>query len=202
MMAAFATEFGIDRPDGKVAMAGRTDRAITADLFALYGFPDNHSTWRRFLEAYLGHLPGQLARHDGSVLPGVREVLEGLAQRDDVLLGLLTGNYREGALLKLEHYRLRQFFGFGGYGDRHQHRDDVAREAIEQLAARHPRNIDSRRVWVIGDTPADVRCGRAISANVVAVGTGVYGLDELRAAGPDRLLPDLADPQPLLDLLD
>ena len=201
MLAAFDTEFGIQNPTEEVAMAGRTDRAITADLFALYEFPDDEPTWRRFLGAYLEHLPGQLARHDGSVLPGVRELLQSLAVRDDVLLGLLTGNYQQGALLKLEHYRLRHFFSFGGFGDRHHHRDDVAREAIAELANHHPHVIDPRRVWVIGDTPADVRCGRAISANVVAVGTGVYGMDDLHAAGPDRLLADLADPQPFLELL-
>lgn len=201
MLAAFDTEFGIQAPSEEVSMAGRTDRAITADLFALNGFRDDEQTWQRFLGAYLEHLPGQLARHDGSVLPGVCELLESLALREDVLLGLLTGNYQQGALLKLEHYRLRHFFGFGGYGDRHHHRDDVAREALVELAQHHPHAIDPDQVWVIGDTPADVQCGRAIAANVVAVGTGAYGMEDLRETGPDQLLADLTDRQSFLELL-
>jgi len=201
MLAAFDTEFGIQEPTQEVSMAGRTDRAIIAELFAIYGFRDDEQTWQRFLDAYLEHLPRQLAQRDGLVLPGVRDLLESLALREDVLLGLLTGNYRQGALLKLEYYRLRHFFGFGGYGDRHHHRDDIAREALAELAGHHPHAIDPGRVWVIGDTPADVRCGRAIAANVIAVGTGAYDMEDLHAAGPDQLLPNLADRQSFLELL-
>ena len=117
------------------------------------------------------------------------------------MLGLLTGNYREGAFIKLGHYRIDTYFGFGGFGDRHHHRDDVAREALVEAQQQCDGNVTLPRLWVIGDTPADIKCGRAIGANVVAVATGSFSQETLAAAGPDHLFADFSDPAPLLDLL-
>ena len=51
---------------------------------------------------------------------------------------------------------------------------------------------------IVGDTPHDVRCARAIGANAVAVLTGWHGRAELAACNPDLLLDDLSDPERLL----
>ncbi len=201
MESAIREEFGTDRPVEGISTAGRTDRAIITDLLEYFGLEPDAKTFKRFLSAYLNHLPIHLNGRDGLVLPGVPELLETLSGRDDVLLGLLTGNFRDGAWLKLEHYRLKQYFEFGGFGDRHLDRDDVAREAMSAVHERLDGEVSLEKVWVIGDTPADVRCGRAIGARVVAVGTGLYSIEELEAAQPDHLLPDFADPEPLLRLL-
>lgn len=201
MEAVIASEFGSSRPVEGIPTAGRTDRAIVADLFRYYGLEPDDGAWERFLKAYLRHLPRHLAECDGTVLPGIPPLLETLGGRDDVILGLLTGNFREGARLKLEHYALDAYFTFGGFGDHHLHRDDVAREALAEVRRRCGEEIDPQRIWVIGDTPSDVRCGRAIGANVFAVGTGMFSMDALAAEGPDHLCCDLADPGPLLRLL-
>ena len=116
-------------------------------------------------------------------------------------MGLLTGNFQVGAQLKLEFYKLDHHFEFGSFGDRHLDRNDVAREALKEARKRYDGTVDPDRVWVIGDTPADVRCGRAIGAQVIAVATGIYSLDELEATKPDCLFADFADPEPLLRLL-
>jgi phosphoglycolate phosphatase-like HAD superfamily hydrolase len=115
-----------------------------------------------------------------------------------VLLGLLTGNFAEGARLKLTHYGLIDHFRFGGYGDEHSDRDDVAREAYRLAQSYHP-PIKPEHVWVIGDTPADIRCGRAIGAKVLAVGTGMFETSELEPHHPDVLLDDLSQPDKWLD---
>ena len=201
MEAAIDSEFGVTKPIEGISTAGRTDRAITTDLFEYYGLESDVETRDRFLSAYLHHLAVLLNELDGLVLPGIPELLETLSVREDIVLGLLTGNYRDGARLKLEYYALHQHFGFGGFGDDHLHRDDVAREALEQARANLDGAVDLNRVWVIGDTPADIRCGRAIGANVVAVATGLYLWQDLQAAQPDHLLTDFSDPESLLRLL-
>ncbi|MEX0717604.1 MAG: HAD hydrolase-like protein [Planctomycetaceae bacterium] len=201
MEAALADEFGVTRAVTGIPAAGRTDRAITRDLLAFHDLPDDETHTARLLTAYLRHLPEHLANRRGAVLPGIAEILAGLDQREDVLVGLLTGNYRAGARVKLGHYALEGYFRFGGYGDRHHDRCDVAREALVELQVHHDGAIDLERLWVIGDTPADVRCGRAIGAKVVAVGTGIHPLADLEASRPDHLFENFRDPRGLLDLL-
>ena len=134
------------------------------------------------------------------MLPGIVALLEVLTARDDVVMGLLTGNTREGARIKLAHYGLDHFFDFGGFGDNHLERDDVAREALATAQSRVGFPVDLSRVWVIGDTPTDVSCGRAISARTIAVATGNHTCDELAAAAPDHLATDFSDPAPVLAL--
>jgi len=201
MEEAMRIEFGASRLCEGLETAGRTDRAITLDLFQFHGLEFTEDLLARFHQAYLRQLPAELARKEGLILPGVVALLEALRTRNDVALGLLTGNYREGARLKLGHFDLHHHFAFGGYGDRHLHRDDVAREALEEVQRRVDGDFNHDRLWVIGDTPADVRCGRAIGARVAAVSTGRYSSAELSDCAPDLLLADFSDPGPLLDSL-
>ncbi len=195
---ALASEFGVDEPIDRLVLSGRTDRAIVRDLFHLHGIEATPANWRRLRDGYLRHLPACLANHAGRVLPGVAALLEHLAERGGVAVGLLTGNLRDGARLKLGHYGLFHHFAFGGFGDEHHDRDDVAREALAALRCHHGDCIPLERVWVVGDTPLDVRCARAIGARVAAVATGWHPAEELAAAEPDLLLADLSDPAPLL----
>src|SRR5205807_7195834 len=154
------------------------------------------ATGERILEAYLRHLPEHLGRATGRILPGIAELLRQLHRRDDVALGLLTGNIRAGARIKLGHFGLFDYFAFGGFGDHHLDRDDVAREALAEVHARFNGTVTLDCIWVIGDTPPDVRCARAIGAKAVAVTTGWHPREELEASAPDLLVTDLSDPLP------
>jgi phosphoglycolate phosphatase-like HAD superfamily hydrolase len=195
-----ADEFGIRGTMEKVVLSGRTDSAIVADLLRLSGLADTPDHRARLQAAYLRHLPSCLVRGCGKVLPGVQSLLQLLLARPDMAVGLLTGNTRAGARLKLGHFGLHPYFAFGGYGDRHHSRDDVAREALEDVHRHLGRTVDPCRVWVIGDTPHDVSCARAVGANAVAVTTGWHDRAELAACSPDLLLDDLSDPVPLLEV--
>jgi phosphoglycolate phosphatase-like HAD superfamily hydrolase len=197
---ALAEEFGV-AVRGEVPYSGRTDRAIARDLLHLHGLEDSPENRRRLVAAYLHRLPASLSRHTGRVLPGIAALLEHLSERDETAVGLLTGNLREGARLKLGHFGLHHHFGFGGYGDEHLDRDEVAREALAATRAHLNGQVCLERTWVIGDTPLDVRCARAIGVRVAAVATGWHTLAELEAAKPDLLLGDLSDAAPLLDRL-
>jgi len=196
-------QFGQSGPISGISTAGRTDRAIVRDLFVFYGIADTPDHWQRMATAYPLHLRHQLPRKPGRILPGIRALLQQLAQRDNVVLGLLTGNFRCGAQLKLRHYELETFFewDWGGFGDDAVERDDVARGVAAELEQSFPDPVDFNRVWVIGDTPADIRCGRAIGARVVAVATGSFDAATLAAAQPDHLFADFEDPEPLLNWL-
>ena len=198
--AALAEEFGVPHIIDKLELSGRTDRAIICDLFRLHVIDDTPENHARLRDAYLGHLPSYL--HAGRVLPGIAELLAHLAERDDVALGLLTGNVREGAKVKLGYFGLFDYFRFGGYGDHHLDRDDVAREALAEVRRQLNGTACPERIWVIGDTPLDIRCARAIGARAVAVATGWHRLDELAEHQPDLLLTDLANPAPLLSRWD
>lgn len=201
MEAALRELFDPDKPVMGIPAAGRTDYAITSDLFAYYGIVPTPELWQQFVTTYLRLLPESLKKTTGTVLPGVPELLEILSGRDDLMLGLLTGNFRDGAWLKLQHYGLHRHFQFGGFGDHHLHRDDVAREALQEVRRLYPEATDLERIWVIGDTPSDIRCGRAIGAKVIAVATGIFPFEQLEAEEPDHLFRDLSDPEPVLELL-
>jgi phosphoglycolate phosphatase-like HAD superfamily hydrolase len=198
--AALAEEFGLTLQH-RVAYSGRTDRAIARDLLTLHGVDLTTDSWRRLLGGYLRRLPAALVRHPGIVLPGIAPLLERLSSRADIVLGLLTGNVREGARLKLGHFGLFHHFAFGGFGDDHFERDDVACEALAAARAHLDDPLHPERIWVVGDTPLDVRCARAIGAKVAAVATGWHPVEELEASRPDLLLTDLSDASPLLDRL-
>lgn len=201
METALLAEFGLDGIRAQVPYSGRTDRAIGRDLLRLHDLGESVHNWQRLLSHYLRLLPDCLTKHRGQVLPGIAALLEHLRRRGDVALGLLTGNVRDGARLKLGHYQLFHYFAFGGFGDQHFDRDHVATEAL--LAARDhlEGSLTPDQIWVIGDTPLDVKCARAIGARVAAVATGWHPRQELEASQPDLLLDDFRDPEPFLAVL-
>ncbi|MFG0296017.1 MAG: HAD family hydrolase [Maioricimonas sp. JB045] len=198
MERALEAAFGLVDLNHDIPAAGRTDRAITSDLFAHHGIELHDESWNSFVTTYVENLRTALADLTGTVLPGIVELLDDLSSHDDVSMGLLTGNFEQGAWLKLSHYQLDHHFAYGGFGDDHHDRDDVARTAYAEACRHLGRDVGREQVWVIGDTPSDIRCARAIGANVIAVATGIYSAEELAAAEPDHLVADFSDPGMLL----
>jgi phosphoglycolate phosphatase-like HAD superfamily hydrolase len=192
MSAAFEAIYGVcDKVEG-VQFSGRTDRVIARDLALAHGFEDDEATWRRFRAEYLKRLPEALRIGAGRLLPGVESLLDELKGERDAHLGLLTGNVREGAHLKLSYYGVWDRFSFGGFGDESFERNEVAKSAFERAQEAINKKVDPKKVWVIGDTPLDVACARAIGANAVAVATGFYNADALAECKPDVLVEDLS----------
>ncbi len=201
METALTSELGLGPPTTPIPYAGRTDRAIIADLLRHHDIEPSPVNIARILKAYLGHLPGCLTQRQGQALPGVRKLLQSLAGRSDVILGLLTGNVEAGAVNKLTYFDLQQFFQCGGFADDLHDRNDVAHAARHRAERHLGRPIDETvTLWVIGDTPHDVTCGRVIGARVLAVATGQHSVDQLRLSEPDHVVSDLTDTQRLLAL--
>ena len=176
---------------------GKTDRQIVRDLMRMAGHEDARidGEMAGIFELYLEGLHAELA--DGGnvrVLPGVPEVLDALEARDDVVLGLLTGNIEPGARAKLRAAGIDfDRFRVNAFGSDHEHRPMLP--AVAQGRMRDALGLDVRgdRVVIIGDTPADIACGRDIGARAIAVATGRYAVDELRAHAPAAVFADLSD---------
>jgi phosphoglycolate phosphatase-like HAD superfamily hydrolase len=201
-VVTLAKDFGITGVSSAgISFAGRSDRAIAMDLFAMCGLPPTPETWYKFRSAYVQRLGELLPTHNGHVLPGVVALLESLAARGDVALGLLTGNIREAAQRKLLHYQLWDWFPFGGFGDEHTDRCDIAAAALAAARA-HLNGGPHDKLVVIGDTHNDILCARSIGACCVAVPTGNTPIDVLRDGNPDVLIETLEDAAPILKLLD
>jgi phosphoglycolate phosphatase len=167
---------------------GLTDAEVAALCLEAAGWEAEPDTVEAVLRAYERRLPEALPRRDGRVLPGVRELLEDLDPREDVSNLLLTGNTADGARAKLAHYGLDRFFPAGagacclGPGAR----VEIAHRALA-LAA------DASDRFVIGDTPQDVACGKAIGARTIAIASGSYAAEELAAHEPWVVLERLPD---------
>lgn len=170
-----------------MATAGLTDYSIAEAALARVGHSTDEETVQRFLRIHGEQLAGFLHKREGEVLPGVRELLEDLDGRDDVANLLLTGNTEAGANAKLAHYGLAGFFRLGGaFSVGPGERAEIARRALPFA--------NGADAFVIGDTPADVECGKAIEAKTIAVATGSYTASQLAEHEPWLLLERLPAP--------
>ena len=177
-----------------MATAGMTDYTIAEAALAEAGHAGDEEVVQRFLEVHGGQLADYLHRREGRVLPGVREILDDLSRRDDVVNLLLTGNIEAGATAKLAHYGLDGYFRAGGaFCVGPGERSEIARRALP-LANGSP-------AFVIGDTPADVECGKAIGARTIAVATGSYSFKQLEATEPWAVFEQLPEPARFRDVL-
>ncbi|MEZ6143767.1 MAG: HAD family hydrolase [Zavarzinella sp.] len=186
MEAALKTAFQVPEIRDSISFAGRTDPGIIAELLEIHELPVTAENLERMHQEYLSHLPRALKTHRGEVLPGITEIFA--RPTENTLFGLLTGNIRQGAEMKLRYFGLWDHFQFGGFADNLANRDDVARRAMVDLHHHLQFPIAGDQVWVIGDTPADVQCARAIGAKAVAVSTGWHTPEQLKACQPDYLV--------------
>jgi phosphoglycolate phosphatase len=182
---------------------GRTDPEIIEDIF-MNGF--NRAPTAEELEAictqYLVYLDEEVRRSPAfRIMPGLPDILEILAARSEVCMGLATGNLEGAARIKLNRADLNQYFPFGGYGSDAKDRTVLIRTAIERGRNLLGRSHDEVRVFVIGDTDLDISCGREAGATTVAVATGGDSWETLVQASPDHLLKDLSRPEEFLAIL-
>ena len=184
---------GIEGVLDNIDFAGRTDRWIVRRIFEQFSVPYTEENFTRLIDSYIAALPATLVNPHARVLPGVREILTAADARDDIAQGLLTGNLRRGAQAKLGHHGLWEFFPFGGFADDGELRNEISPHALRRAREHAKVTFAPERVWVIGDTPHDIECGRVIGARTLAVATGSHSVDELAAHKPDAVLPDLAD---------
>ncbi|MEN9468910.1 MAG: Phosphoglycolate phosphatase [Verrucomicrobiota bacterium] len=198
---AMKARFGIDEDLGGILLAGATDKKIAVAMLEKHGLAPSAENITVLLDEYLSHLEARMPRHDGRVLPGMIELLEVLAKREEAVLALLTGNVVRGAEIKLTHYGVWHHFEFGAFADDHHDRNELGKFARARAHDRHGIEFAPEKIYVIGDTPRDIECGRAIGAKTVAIATGHYSLEELAEHTPDFLFQDFSETNRVVDCL-
>lgn len=199
----FEEATGVSNAFKGINAAGRTDGYLLEEASRRAGVdltPDlRRSLQSRYCEVLEEEilLPGEGRK---AIMPGVQPLIETLEQRDDVVLALLTGNFRDSARIKLEHFDLWRPFRFGAFADDATDRNLLVPIAVQRAreAGHDPRH---ERVIVIGDTPLDVECAKAGGVCALGVATGSHSVDELSVAGAYAALEDLSETGRVLELL-
>lgn len=198
--AALRDEIGTTGPIDTYRLDGKTDPLIVRELLELAGHPDPADPRRiaAVCDRYVLRLEEELSQNNQArLLPGVRELLAALEPHEragGAMVGLLTGNIERGAVLKLRAAGLDPGrFQVGAYGS-----DSGVRSELPAIAAARARTLVTREfsgtsIVILGDTPADVECGRPIGARTIGVATGHYDVPALHSAGAAVVLADLAD---------
>jgi phosphoglycolate phosphatase-like HAD superfamily hydrolase len=198
--------YGMTGPIATHAFDGKTDPQIARELLTHAGLPPaavDHGLPLLWI-AYLRELSTEFAlpSHRTTVLPGIRPLLEELeSRRDRAVLGLLTGNIEQGAVLKLAAAAIRTPFRVGAFGSDCERRDGLPAVAVERAAAVVGVSFRRDDIVIIGDTPSDVTCGSALGARAIGVATGRYLESELHDAGATAVFADLTRTNDVLDAI-
>ena len=196
MNHAGETVLGVQNLLDGVPIAGRTDWIIFSDALRKIGRELDGALFSRLRAAHIARMREEIL-HPGEgvkdVLPGVRELLDRLADHRDVVLGLITGNFHDAARVKLEYFDLWRYFPTGAFGD-----DAADRNALVPIAVTRARDAGSgdigySDVVVLGDTPHDITCAQVVGARPIGVATGTYTVQQLVAAGAPVVFEDFSN---------
>ncbi len=204
MTRAFYELFGVENGLQGITLSGMTDPVIFRNACIQAGIEPEENAHEQFKRLYLTYLKEEISKDHSQkrMLPGVKPLLQRLSQKPDIHLGLLTGNYQEGARIKLSHFDLDHFFGFGAYGDDHADRNRLVPVALQRFTEKTGFPPNGSTVWVIGDTPRDVACAKPYGAKTLAVATGHYDEKSLQNAEADVVVSDLADTEKILTVFE
>jgi len=200
---AMEATFGTAGATETTSFAGKTDPQIARELLAGRGFVDAEidAGLPELWNGYLAELQRRIATDPMRILSGVRELVEALEKETDVALGLVTGNIARGAALKLGSVGLDGRFGVGGYGSDHEERRYLPGIALDRALETWGVEFPGERVFVLGDTPRDVECGKQNGTRTVAVATGRFDEQQLQATGADVVFEDFSETSAVLDML-
>lgn len=204
MNRAFEILVGVPDAFADVPMAGRTDPAIVLDALARHGHDVDEDWLSAFRSAYVACLREEIARPSPGrrIMPGVGRLLDALVVREDVWLALLTGNFEEGARIKLDHFDLARYFTWGAFADDSIDRNALVPIALARAVERGAPSFAADRVFVVGDTPADVACALSAGVRSIGVATGPYDTSALNAAGAHEVFEDLSNTEQFLRLVE
>lgn len=192
MDRAFYTLFGIENGFKDVKMAGRLDALIVKDAMDRNNVADGDIIL--FFNTYCQMLEEEIAQgRKPEILPGIKEILERreICYRLYHVLG--TGNMEQGARLKLSPHNINRYFPVGGFGDEEKERWQIIQHAIEKAQEYTKINFKKENIYVIGDTPLDIQCGKILEIKSIAVATGSHSMEELIRYQPDYLFPNFGD---------
>lgn len=195
MITTFRELFRIEQSINNISFTGRTDPGLFQDVAVkLLGRTLLDGELASVAERYLSHLPAELELCESfHLMPGVAQLLPLLSAREDIILGLETGNIEPAAYLKLRRGDIDRYFSLGGFGSDSEDRTELVCIGIERARALNHNVIPDENIYVIGDSPHDISAGRNLGVNTLAVGTGLVARDRLLAESPSYYLKDLSD---------
>lgn len=201
----FARHFGVANAFDGIQPHGMTDPMIFRELFERHGLSigDEIGAIARLAEDYRRELEIEMPiSPQAHTMPGVVPLLERLANAPNVVMGLLTGNFEPTARIKLARFDLNRFFPFGAFSTDSANRSDLPPVAIRRAEEHLGKPIGAGpHVYVIGDTPMDVRCALDNSVTSVGVATTKFTTDDLSRAGAHIVLESFADTESVLNAL-
>ena len=200
---AFENIYGISEAMTKIDAAGKTDPIILQEIF-MNEFNRDYSPEeaRELYKLYIPFLEEETNNSETTVMPGIPNLLESLSSREDMVLGVATGNIEQGAWIKLRGAGLDTHFKFGGFGSDSHSREHLILKAKRRAKDHMDYNTDIKKTFVIGDTPFDINHGRAAGAVTVGVATGSYSIRELEEHSPDHLFNDLNNLEMVLEIFE
>lgn len=201
LIEAMAARFGVQEDLKGITLPGATDARIAVALLSKHGLEASAENTAALLDSYLYFLRLSVSKFPGRVLPGIVPLLDALKQCPEAVVALLTGNLAKGAEIKLRHYGVWDYFEFGAFADDHHDRNELGRFAQARATEKHGIDFEPGQIFVIGDTPRDIECGRAIEAKTVAIATGNHGRAALSEHSPDFLFDDFCDTKAVLEAL-
>ena len=198
---AFEEMFSVREAFKGISMAGKTDLQIVMEGLRLHQIESANGIVHGFFDSYVAHLKDNIDPQKGHVKAGIKEALDLLEEQQDFLLGLLTGNIKRGAMMKLGAYDLARYFSIGAFGDDDADRNKLLPIALDKLRKGRSVSVDYKDCVVIGDTPRDVECSKPYGAYAIAVATGPYSYDLLSETEADIVFHDLSDTDDFLHIL-
>jgi phosphoglycolate phosphatase len=192
---AFQQLFSVQNAMEGILPHGKTDPGIIREIFNVRsaespgdGYP---TSLEPILNSYLTFLKEEIESSTSyRILPGILSILDLMSGRQDVIIGLATGNVEAGARIKLERGKLNRYFTFGGFGSDSENRTQLVKRGAELAAAISGYRLEPSNTFVIGDTPRDIEAGREAGFLTVGVATGKYSRSDLASSGATLAIQD------------
>lgn len=202
MRRAFHQRHGVEEALHGIRLDGRTDWSICREVFAAHSLRWSDEAWYAITEAYVACLEEEaIERPCGQLCPGVVPLLERMASNPAFVVGLLTGNVRRGAEVKLRTFGIWEHFRLGAYGCERERREELVEVARLRAEESVGLRFSPRQIVIIGDTPADIGAAKYAGCVSLAVATGRYHTGELLEQGADVVLEDLSNLERVLEIL-
>jgi phosphoglycolate phosphatase len=195
MHMAFEEIYGIEDGFKNISMYGMTDPLILKKALANHGLEWRKQDEERFKNLYIKYLSTEIytSLPQKRIMPGTVELLDTISQRENLIRGLLTGNWEKGAKIKLGFFKLNHYFELGAFADDSEIREDLVPIAVKRCEKLREIELKPEDVYVNGDTPLDILCAKPHGARTLVVATGIHTKEELLAENPDSFFPDLTD---------
>lgn len=179
------------------SFAGRTDSSLLSEVFDEHEIPDNQENRRKFWEFYPHLLHHYMPRFPGERLEGAEQFLQAFYRWNPrPLIGLLTGNTRIGAEIKLRHFGMWSYFEMGAFGNEHSLRNELSNLAKAKAESMLGESLRGDQILIVGDTPSDIQAAKHIEAKSLAVCSGEYTKSDLTDFEPDWMVQKLSEVYP------